>query len=81
MSLLKEISQKIYNHSRVENYNPDNMRIELHYNNPSKTISSLLPWNREMENDISSFLGNKLDSKKLENNATHIYKNKRNRFS
>ena len=81
VSLLKEISQKIYNHSHVENYNPDNMRIELHYNNPNKTISSLLPWNREIENDISSFLGNKLDSKKLENNSTHIYKNKRNRFS
>lgn len=57
--ILKEISQKIYSSSKDKNFNPENIRIELHYNNPKKTVSSLLPWDKTMDNEIENFIKNK----------------------
>ncbi len=79
-SLLKEISQKIYNKSLKDSYAPENMRISLHYNSPKRTVSSLLPWNKEIENEITDFIGDRINGKKVENNSTHLFKNKRNRL-
>lgn len=79
-SLLKEISQKIYNKFLKDSYAPENMRISLHYNSPKRTVSSLLPWNKEIENEITDFIGDKINGQKVENNSTHLFKNKRNRL-
>lgn len=69
-TLLKDISANIYKSSEVEEYNPDKMCIELHYNNPEKTISVLSPWNVQ-RNDIQDFINKKQNKENIEPNVKH----------
>lgn len=77
--LLKNISEKIYNASKDEQFNPENISIKLHYGDNKKIIYDLSPWLPTFKQDsIGSLLKKKAES--LEANKKNQKKIKINNF-